>query len=572
MADLDKDRPDAEPKDEEGYGKKKRSAKFWHTQLDAAEKREKKWSDQARQVICRYLDDRETDIHTDQRRVNILWANTDVQKGLLFAKLGNPDVRRLFPKPGKHNKVARTAAIVLERCLVSIHNCHDPEASIKDSVENMLLPGRGTAWVEYEPVIVKDPETGQESIARQKIKVHHVDWCDFRHGPGKTWEDVPWVARPHLLTKTDLKEQFPECVDPETGEPKIPLMHVLEEGKDRTPKEGQEDFKRARIWEIWYKPERIRVYVADGYDWELKRQEDPYNLENFFPCPRPIYAVKPAGSMIPKPEYLQYKDQAEELDRVNTRIWRLVEKLRYCGVYDGSSEDTDTLSNIGNLQDGQFLPYKHWTSLAQGGGLQGAFQVRDLAPIAATIQTLSQRAIELVQAIYEITGLSDVMRGATDPKETLGAQQLKARFGSGRMQNKQDDVHRFVRDIVRIEAELIAEHFERDMLQEMSGVLLPTYEEKQRAEALLAQIAQMNQAAQQGQMQPPQIDPDEIAELEEIVKADAWEDVAAILRSDERRNYNIDVETDSTAFEDSEVEKQQRIEFVSAITDRKSVV
>src|SRR5690606_9284136 len=98
-------------------------------------------------------------------------------------------------------------AIVLERCLVSIHNCHDPEVSIKDSVENMLLPGRGTAWVEYEPVIVKDQETGQESIARQKIKVHHVDWCDFRHGPGKTWEDVPWVARPHLLTKTDLKEQ-----------------------------------------------------------------------------------------------------------------------------------------------------------------------------------------------------------------------------------------------------------------------------------------------------------------------------------------------------------------------------
>jgi hypothetical protein len=68
--------------------------------------------------------------------------------------------------------------------------------------------------------------------------------------------------------------------------------------------------------------------------------------------------------------------------------------------------------------------------------------------------------------------------------------------------------------------------------------------------------------------QPPQdpladVEPDIIHELTEIADACSWEEVSAVLRSDDRRNYKIDVETDATDYEETESEKKQRIEFVT---------
>lgn len=68
-------------------------------------------------------------------------------------------------------------------------------------------------------------------------------------------------------------------------------------------------------------------------------------------------------------------------------------------------------------------------------------------------------------------------------------------------------------------------------------------------------------------MAPPVMPSEEqIEQAKLIVDACTWEEVSAILRSDDRRNYTVDVETDATAFEDEEAEKQQRIEFLTAIS------
>lgn len=67
---------------------------------------------------------------------------------------------------------------------------------------------------------------------------------------------------------------------------------------------------------------------------------------------------------------------------------------------------------------------------------------------------------------------------------------------------------------------------------------------------------------------PPAMPSDEqIQQAQLILDACSWDEVSGILRSDDRRNYSIDVETDATAFEDEEAEKQQRIEFVKAMTE-----
>ena len=49
------------------------------------------------------------------------------------------------------------------------------------------------------------------------------------------------------------------------------------------------------------------------------------------------------------------------------------------------------------------------------------------------------------------------------PHETLGAHQLKAQFGGNRLKKRQDAVQKWIRDNMRIKAELMAEHFEPEV-------------------------------------------------------------------------------------------------------------
>lgn len=59
--------------------------------------------------------------------------------------------------------------------------------------------------------------------------------------------------------------------------------------------------------------------------------------------------------------------------------------------------------------------------------------------------------------------------------------------------------------------------------------------------------------------------PEKMEEDKAIAEAVTWDEVSAILRSDDRRNYSIDIETDATAFEDSETEKHQANEFMATM-------
>jgi hypothetical protein len=99
-----------------------------------------------------------------------------------------------------------------------------------------------------------------------------------------------------------------------------------------------------------------------------------------------------------------------------------------------------------------------------------------------------------------------------------------------------------------MKAELIAQRFDINMLQEMTGIKLASQQDKMMAQ----------QAAQQAQQmqQPP---PDGV---EEVMEAPSLEEAEQIMRSDLVRAYRIDVETDSTVRADLTRNQQQMVEFV----------
>jgi hypothetical protein len=492
-------------------------ALYWQREIDQASEFEKDWRERGIRVVERYRDERDTGVVGPlTHRFNILWANTETLKGALFARMAQPDVRRRFHDG---DVAAREVAIALERALLYGIDVYDSELPIRAALEDYLLPGRGVVWVVYEPIIVKEKtkieikgedveileEEEIERLGDQRCRFEYVHWQDYRESPSRRPEDVTWRARRHLFTREELVGRGFDHAE------EVPLNWMPERSDDA---DIDELYNRAEVWEIWDKVKRRRLFVATGYKDVLADDDDPYTLENFFPCPTPMIAVRTNNTSIPVPEFTLYQDQADELDRVTTRITFLIEGLKRRGVYDSSIPE---LAHLANATDNEFVPSDNFANLAQKGGLNGAFQTEDISAITQVLAGLYNQRGQVLQTIYEITGISDIIRGGgTKASESATAQQLKAQYGSMRLRLRQEDISKYIRDLFRIKAELIAENYEPEILERMTGVEIT----------------------------------DEMVE---------------IMRNDKLRSYQIDVETDSTVFADEEQIKRTRIEFANVM-------
>jgi len=97
---------------------------------------------------------------------------------------------------------------------------------------------------------------------------------------------------------------------------------------------------------------------------------------------------------------------------------------------------------------------------------------------------------QVKQSIYEIMGISDILRGSSKAQETLGAQQLKANFGSLRLKSSQGDVARFATDIFKLKAQVICKFYPPELIVEMSGVMnTPDGQDPQMLQAALQMLS-----------------------------------------------------------------------------------
>ena len=503
-------------------------AKYWQIELELADKEEEDWRMEAAEVVERYRNEQTTVYAGREKKFNILWSNTETLKSSLFSKMAKPDVRRRYRS--RDDKAGREVSVILERALEYSADVYNAQSHIEAAIEDFLLGGRGVVFVTYDPVIVE--VDGEETIGDQRCMFEYIHWDDYRESPAKRPEDVRWKARRHLMTRDELNDRFPK-----TGND-VPLNWSPD---NYSGEEYESMHSPAEVWEIWDKDEEKRIFVVKGFP-DIVGEESTYDLENFFPTPNPLVSVRTNESGKPIPEYRLYQDQADELDRVTTRINRLIEALKRRGVYDAAIPELAKLADAG---DNEFIPSENYTNLAQAGGLQGAFQSEDLTPATQALLGLYQQRDRLVQTIYEVTGISDVIRGSTNPNETATAQRLKGQFGSLRLQKRQKQVQHYVRDLMRIKAELIAENYEPHILEKMTGVT--------GADPMVRQQVALLQ--QQGQIVPPEL-------LKEADRP-TWDEMIEIMRDDKTRSYHIDIETDSTTFEDSETEKAARMDFVN---------
>ena len=264
------------------------------------------------------------------------------------------------------------------------------------------------------------------------------------------------------------------------------------------------------------------------------------------------------------PDYVYYQDQAEEIDDLTRRIGGLTDALKLTGFYPAGAEGDISTAIEKALSPGssnQMIPVPSWAAFVQGGGVK---QLIEWLPVDMVVQVLKgciELRTQMIEDVYQITGISDILRGQGKASETATAQNLKAQWGGIRIRERQFELARFARDLTRIAAEIIAEHFQPDTIWRITGLPFPTQEQKQQIQLQVQQQQQQQQGIQPVAPAAPQMPP----EIQKLLSSPTQEEIIQVLRDDQLRSYRIDIETDSTIEADEQAEKAARNEFLQVI-------
>ena len=512
--------------------------KSWLDDVSTYEREFKKWEGRTEKIIKRYRDDNRVSNGNNICKFNILWSNVQTLVAATFARLPKPDVSRRFRDS---DPVGRVASLILERAEdFEIQHYPDYFATMRASVNDRFLGGRGTCWVRYEPhfknpqmpsgvQVSDDIDAPQEELDYECAPVDYVHWKDFGHSVARTWEEVTRVWRRVYMGKEAGEKRFGADVWK-----LVPMDATPDDAlnQDKTRSDDKKDL--ACIYEGWDKEQKKAVWFSKGVKDFLDEREDPLGLEQFFPCPKPLYATLTSDTLVPIPDFTLYQDQANELDTLADRIDGLVKALKVMGCYDASVPELARLFT--EAENGTLVPVKNWMAFAEKQGLVGGISVVDLTPIAKALEEAYKAFEQVKRQVFEVTGISDIVRGETDARETLGAQQLKGQYASLRLKQYQEEVARYATEILQIKAQIMCKKF---------------------SPQTLASISAADQLSPQDRQFVPQA-------LALLVGEERMQDPEAKDSPNPLRSFRVEVAADTLVYLDEQTEKQSRVEFLTA--------
>ena len=538
----------------------------WVKEIEACKKRESEFRKTGQRILDIY-----DGTKAEETPFNILYSNTETLLPAVYSAIPRPVVQRRFKDDDPLGKAAAQAG---QRGLEFLLDTNvDGYEVFDDGMQaaslDALLPGRAVTAVVYDADLVEYAPAEGEDPAPSDMKSELVcleskDWKKVYFGYAKKWSNVPWVAYESEIDRAEAVKLFGEDI-----------AAKLTYSKDNTPQEKDEpkskedahqgERKTCRIYQVWDKDGGRKVrYFSDTYkDDFLKEEDDPLQLTGFFNCPKPLQFLKKNHSFTPTAVYTLYESQAKELNELTRRIKMIAKAIKARGIYD--SELGDDLKKLMEADDNELVPADKSSSLAAEKGLQNAIWFMPIQELIITLRELGAAREQCKQVIYEITGISDILRGSSKASETLGAQEIKTQWGTLRLKRAQKEVARYARDLLRLMLELAATKFSEETWAKMTGLPFLVSAKFNELTAVAQALSQEIQRAQAMQPppppgQPPQPNPQaqQLQQIQEQLKAPKWSDVLAMLRDDLQRAYRIDIETNSTV-EPEAAEDQKNI-------------
>ncbi|MCA1807390.1 MAG: hypothetical protein LC687_06045, partial [Actinobacteria bacterium] len=426
--------------------------KHWEKELKAFKKRCEKFLRQGNTVVDRYLDEG-TKEHEglNDYRLNFFHTNITTLQSMLYGSVPKMEVDREQGDPD--DDVARVASVIILRILeLDLQdNEEDLPTILKQCLQDRLLPGLGNARIRYKHKMAEDGTLDYEEVCEE-----YVHWQDFAWGWARTWNSVPWNGFRSYLSEDEVKERFGDKIADKLT---FKNQKISQSDESKDSDEDKEVEQKAEIWEFWNKEDRRVYWFAEGVPYILDIQDDPMQLSGFYPCPRPLLANLTAREFMPKADFMMAQDLYNEIDVLQTRISKITRAVKVVGVYEKGNEGVSRMFQEGT--ENELIPVDSWAAFSEKGGLAGAIDWMPIADIAAVLDKLRGELNSNIEMLYQITGMSDILRGAnTDQYTSDGTNQLKAKFGSIRVQALQDEFARFASNLAGLKAEAVGKHYE----------------------------------------------------------------------------------------------------------------
>ena len=458
--------------------------KTWLGEIDDAMKREKKF---------RLLGKESVDLYEaknpDTTPFAILYSNVETLAPAVYNARPIPMVSRRYKDA---DPVGKAVAEVSTRTLKFLV---DTECADYDSFDELMQPAvldglitnRGLTRFRY---------VGSMDGAAESVYGEAVRWDKFCHGYARTWKKVPWICFEWDFSKAELKKNFKDA--------KLDLkaMQSVEADEDTKNSETKEELTGVvtyRVCEVWDKTSGKVMFFSQCCKMPLRVIDDPLKLSSFFPIPKPLNFMRKVTTLVPTPLYQQYRQQAAELNDITRRLKAIIKAIRYRGAYNSAIEGIDKMLQA---DDNELVPVENLQSMGDNATIDKMIWTVPTTELATTAQTLYQQREQVKQVIYEITGISDILRGASSASETATAQNIKNQWGTLRLKKWQKEVQRYCREALGIMLEIAAARFEIATFKQMTGLPYLMAAEKQQVQQKMAM--EQSQAAMQPPPQPGQ--------------------------------------------------------------------
>ena len=533
----------------------------WGIELAAAKKNQSKWLEQAEKANRRFLgeiDKNGAESEAKRSRINLFHANINIILAILFGQIPKVDVSRRHAD--QNDDAARVAAEALERHLNLDIEDDDEDFSgeVKDALQDWKITGLGQIRLRYdcetepqEAVEAQVDETGRELApavpaydkkTTENIDTEYVYWRDFLWSPCRRWKDCRWVAFKVEMTRDECVARFGEKIGK-----RVPLQSRKLTENDVSDS-LKEVWSRAQVWEIWSKEDKTIYWFVEGHTQILDKKPDTLGLKGFFPCPKPLIGNTTTTKMMPKPDLEIDRHIYDEIDELAYRVTNLVRACRLTGAYDKASPELGRI--LQEAGEGQLVPVDNWSGFSERGGVAGAIQWVPLKDVVEAIGILTQKLAEKITLLYQVTGISDIVRGQAETHATATEQSIKAQFASTRLQTDQDEVARFASDLQKLRAEIISKHYEPETIIERSNLL--------RVELMDAPQAPQPPPMPGMPPAPPPAPPKQIPNMPLIQAA------VELIKSD-MSQYRIAVKSDSISLRDYAALKSERVETIQTL-------
>lgn len=582
---------------------------FWQKQITAGLVHERRWRREALDCEIIYFgednDPGNTGAATSKTeneisdKTALIHANIDVLKPLLFSETPQPIVRRRFRGDGKIDETDLMAAECGQRLAQFLLDTEPFDDVMECARDDWLIAARGSTRVFYKSDVkqieIQHPVTGQpvpmKVKTNERVTPSYIEWRRLVLAPAHSWTQMPWLAMETPMTRTKIEQRFGKektdqfnfnhkgLVDSTNAmreDDRDPDNHLIQDSETGEP--AISPFDTAMVWEIWNKESGEVIWWSESYNGGvLDKTEDPLGLEEFWPMAKPLLGTTKGEQMTPRPAIKYYESRADEVELASKKLHSILEIISISGMFPGQMKD-----EVQKLLDGNntMIPVESWIALMEKGGTNNIIQWLPIQHMVAAAQALAMMREGAKQAMFEASGVSDIMRAQGDPNETATAQQIKGRYAGLRLSDGQRKMANYALNTLRLMVEVALEHFDTKTLAEITGLELPM-SEAQRQEAMQQQkmaMAKFQEARKQHQMMaqlvksgqlpiPPQMMPPPPQEPKfDRIPETSWELVHDRLRSDYGRKISVTIETSSTVLADEQADKQARIEFLSAFS------